>query len=636
MEKYSAESIKVLKGLEPVRMRPGMYVGSTGKRGLHHLVYEVVDNSVDEALAGYCDWIRVTLHEDGSVEVEDNGRGIPVDIHPEEGRSALEVVFTVLHAGGKFSKDSYKISGGLHGVGVSVVNALSEWLEVRVHRDGKIYRQRYERGKPVTPVEVIGETDKHGTIVRFKPDPLIFSETEFDPDVLEHRLREIAFLVPGLKIEFEDRINGEKKTFKFDGGIVEYVKYLNRGKKALHDVIHIKRTEKVKTKNGEDEVIVEIAFQYTDSYSEDIVSFANTIKTVDGGTHVTAFKSTLTRLMNEYGKKHNFLKKDDSFQGEDVREGLTAVISVYVKNPEFEGQTKSKLGNEEVKEAVTKAMREELKKIFDANSDLVKAILSKIMSTKQAREAAKRAREMVRRKNVLQNTALPGKLADCSSTHREKTELFIVEGDSAGGSAKQARDREFQAVLPIRGKILNVEKSSLDRLLKNEQISDIIVAVGTGIGDDFDESKLRYGRIIIMTDADIDGAHIRTLLLTLFYRYMRPLIEQGRVYIALPPLYRIKAGREEFYVYSDQELAEYKEKLQGKRIEIQRYKGLGEMNPEQLWETTMNPETRKIIRVTIEDAEEADRLFEILMGNDPSSRREFIERHALKVKELDI
>jgi len=636
MEKYSAESIKVLKGLEPVRMRPGMYVGSTGKRGLHHLVYEVVDNSVDEALAGYCDWIRVTLHEDGSVEVEDNGRGIPVDIHPEEGRSALEVVFTVLHAGGKFSKDSYKISGGLHGVGVSVVNALSEWLEVRVHRDGKIYRQRYERGKPVTPVEVIGETDKHGTIVRFKPDPLIFSETEFDPDVLEHRLREIAFLVPGLKIEFEDRINGEKKTFKFDGGIVEYVKYLNRGKKALHDVIHIKRTEKVKTKNGEDEVIVEIAFQYTDSYSEDIVSFANTIKTVDGGTHVTAFKSTLTRLMNEYGKKHNFLKKDDSFQGEDVREGLTAVISVYVKNPEFEGQTKSKLGNEEVKEAVTKAMREELKKIFDANPELVKTILSKIMSTKQAREAAKRAREMVRRKNVLQNTTLPGKLADCSSTHREKTELFIVEGDSAGGSAKQARDREFQAVLPIRGKILNVEKSSLDRLLKNEQISDIIVAVGTGIGDDFDESKLRYGRIIIMTDADIDGAHIRTLLLTLFYRYMRPLIEQGRVYIALPPLYRIKAGREEFYVYSDQELAEYKEKLQGKRIEIQRYKGLGEMNPEQLWETTMNPETRKIIRVTIEDAEEADRLFEILMGNDPSSRREFIERHALKVKELDI
>ncbi|AIY87464.1 MULTISPECIES: DNA topoisomerase (ATP-hydrolyzing) subunit B [unclassified Thermotoga] len=636
MEKYSAESIKVLKGLEPVRMRPGMYIGSTGKRGLHHLVYEVVDNSVDEALAGYCDWIRVTLHEDGSVEVEDNGRGIPVDTHPEEGRSALEVVFTVLHAGGKFSKDSYKISGGLHGVGVSVVNALSEWLEVRVHRDGKIYRQRYERGKPVTPVEVIGETDKHGTIVRFKPDPLIFSETEFDPDVLEHRLREIAFLVPGLKIEFEDRINGEKKTFKFDGGIVEYVKYLNRGKKVFHDVIYMKRTEKVQTKNGEDEVIVEIAFQYTDSYSEDIVSFANTIKTVDGGTHVTAFKSTLTRLMNEYGKKHNFLKKDDSFQGEDVREGLTAVISVYVKNPEFEGQTKSKLGNEEVKEAVTKAMREELKKIFDANPELVKTILSKIMSTKQAREAAKRAREMVRRKNVLQNTTLPGKLADCSSTHREKTELFIVEGDSAGGSAKQARDREFQAVLPIRGKILNVEKSSLDKLLKNEQISDIIVAVGTGIGDDFDEGKLRYGRIIIMTDADIDGAHIRTLLLTLFYRYMRPLIEQGRVYIALPPLYRIKAGKEEFYVYSDLELMEYKEKLQGKRIEIQRYKGLGEMNPEQLWETTMNPETRKIIRVTIEDAEEADRLFEILMGNDPSSRREFIERHALKVKELDI
>ncbi|ACM23919.1 MULTISPECIES: DNA topoisomerase (ATP-hydrolyzing) subunit B [Thermotoga] len=636
MEKYSAESIKVLKGLEPVRMRPGMYIGSTGKRGLHHLVYEVVDNSVDESLAGYCDWIKVTLHEDGSVEVEDNGRGIPVDVHPEEGRSALEVVFTVLHAGGKFSKDSYKISGGLHGVGVSVVNALSEWLEVRVYRDGKIYRQRYERGKPVTLVEVIGETDKHGTVVRFKPDPLIFSETEFDPDILEHRLREIAFLVPGLKIEFEDRINNEKKTFKFDGGLKEFVKYLNRGKKVLHDVIYLKRTEKVKVKDKEDEVIVEIAFQYTDSYSEEILSFANTIKTVDGGTHVTAFKTTLTRLMNEYGRKHNFLKNGDSFQGDDVREGLTAVISVYVKNPEFEGQTKSKLGNEEVKEAVNRAMREELKKIFDASPDLVRTILSKIMSTKQAREAARRAREMVRRKNVLQSTTLPGKLADCSSTDRENTELFIVEGDSAGGSAKQARDRVFQAVLPIRGKILNVEKSSLDRLLKNEQISDIIVAVGTGIGDDFDINKLRYGKIIIMTDADIDGAHIRTLLLTLFYRYMKPLIEDGRIYIALPPLYRIRVGKEDFYVYSDAELMEYRKMFEGKKMEIQRYKGLGEMNPEQLWETTMNPETRKIIRVTIEDAEEADRLFEILMGNDPSSRREFIERHALKVKELDI
>ncbi|PLV58318.1 DNA topoisomerase (ATP-hydrolyzing) subunit B [Thermotoga sp. KOL6] len=636
MEKYSAESIKVLKGLEPVRMRPGMYIGSTGKRGLHHLVYEVVDNSVDEALAGYCDWIRVTLYEDGSVEVEDNGRGIPVDIHPEEGRSALEVVFTVLHAGGKFSKDSYRISGGLHGVGVSVVNALSEWLEVRVYRNGRIYRQRYERGKPVTPVEDLGPTDKHGTIVRFKPDPLIFSDVEFDPDILEHKLREIAFLVPGLKLEFVDNINGEKKVFKFDGGLKEFVKYLNRGKKPLHDVVHIKRTERVKTKDKEEEVMVEIAFQYTDSYSEEILSFANTIKTVDGGTHVTSFKTTLTRLMNEYGRKHNFLKNNDSFQGDDVREGLTAVISVYVRNPEFEGQTKSKLGNEEVKEAVAKAMREELKRIFDANPEIIKVILSKILSTKQAREAARRAREMVRRKNVLQSTTLPGKLADCSSTEREKTELFIVEGDSAGGSAKQARDREFQAVLPIRGKILNVEKSSLDRLLKNEQISDIIVAIGTGIGDDFDENKLRYGRIIIMTDADIDGAHIRTLLLTLFYRYMRPLIEKGRVYIALPPLYRLKTEKSEFYVYSDSELIEYKRKFQGKRMEIQRYKGLGEMNPEQLWETTMNPETRKIIRVTIEDAEEADRLFEILMGNDPSSRREFIERHALKVKELDI
>ena len=637
MENYSAESIKILKGLEPVRMRPGMYIGSTGKRGLHHLVYEVVDNSVDEALAGYCDWIKVTLHEDGSVEVEDNGRGIPVEVHPEVGKSALEVVMTTLHAGGKFSKDSYKISGGLHGVGVSVVNALSEWLEVRVCRDGKVYRQRYERGTPVTPVEVIGETNKRGTVVRFKPDSLIFSDTEFEPDILEHRLRETAFLIPGLRIEFEDRINGVKKSFKYEGGIKEYVKHLNQGKKAIHDVIFIRDTAYVETKYGQrEEVLVEIAFQYTDSYSEEIHSFANTVKTVDGGTHVTAFKTMLTRLMNEYGRKTGVLKEKEAFQGEDVREGLTAVISVYVRNPEFEGQTKSKLGNEEVYDAVSKVMRERLKEYLDINQDVAKAILGKVISAMRAREAARRAKEMIRRKNILENTTLPGKLADCSSEDLERTELFIVEGDSAGGSAKQARDREFQAVLPIRGKILNVEKSSLDKLLKNEQISDIIVAVGTGIGEDFQREKLRYGKIIIMTDADVDGAHIRTLLLTLFYRYMRPLIEEGRVYIALPPLYRVRVGKEEYYLYSDAELLEFKERHAGKKMEIQRYKGLGEMNPEQLWETTMNPSTRKIVRVTIEDAEEADRLFEILMGSDVSSRREFIERHALKVRELDV
>ena len=628
MERYDASSIKVLKGLEAVRKRPGMYIGSTGKRGLHHLVYEVVDNSVDEALAGYCDWIRVSLKEDGSVEVEDNGRGIPVDIHPELGKSALEVVMTTLHAGGKFSKSSYKISGGLHGVGVSVVNALSEWLEVEVYRDGKIYRQRYERGKPVTPVEIIGETDKRGTLVRFKPDGEIFSTTEFDPSVLEKRLRELAFLNPGLKIEFEDEKRGYRKIFRYDGGLSQFVEYLNKGKKTLHDVVHVK--------GKYDDIFVDVALQYTLSDAETILSYANNIKTVDGGTHVTAFKTTLTRLMNEYGKKLGFLKKNQSFSGEDVREGLTAVISVLLKNPEFEGQTKSKLGNEEVLEAVSRVLREKLKDYFDTHQQELKRILEKIQQAMRAREAAKKAREMVKRKNVLERTSLPGKLADCSSTDLEKTELFIVEGDSAGGSAKQARDREFQAILPIRGKILNVEKASFEKLLKNEQINDIIVAIGTGIGDNFDIKKLRYGKVIIMTDADVDGAHIRTLLLTLFYRYMRPLIEEGRVYIALPPLYKVTVGKDEHYLYSDEELEKFLKNLNGKKYTIQRYKGLGEMNPQQLWETTMDPQTRKIIKVEIEDAEEADDLFEILLGNDSASRREFIERHALDATNLDV
>ncbi len=628
VKEYTARDIKILKGLEAVRKRPGMYVGSTGKRGLHHLVYEVVDNSVDEALAGYCSRIRVSLMEDGSVEVEDNGRGIPVDVHPDVGKSALEVVMTTLHAGGKFSKDSYKISGGLHGVGVSVVNALSEWLEVEVYRDGKIYRQSYSRGEPTTPVEVVGKTSRKGTLVRFKPDPFVFSITEFDPEVIERRLRELAFLNPGLEIVFEDRSRGTKKIFKYEGGISQFVEYLNKGRKVLHDVI--------RASGKYNDVFVDVAFQYTTSYSEDIHAYANNIKTVDGGTHVTAFKTTLTRLMNEYGRKLGILKKGQSFQGEDVREGLTAVLSVLLKNPEFEGQTKSKLGNEEVLEAVSRILREKLRDFFDTHQQVLKRVLDKISQAMRAREAARKAKEMIRRKNVLENTSLPGKLADCTSSDLEKSELFIVEGDSAGGSAKQARDREYQAILPIRGKILNVEKASFDKLLKNEQIGDIIVAIGTGIGDDFDIKKLRYGKIIIMTDADIDGAHIRTLLLTLFYRYMRPLIEEERIFIALPPLYKVSFGKETRYLYSDEELEDLMKEMNGKKYTIQRYKGLGEMNPDQLWETTMDPSRRNIVKVTIEDAEEADRLFEILLGSDTSSRRDFIERHALSVTNLDI
>ncbi len=627
-DKYDARSIKVLKGLEAVRKRPGMYIGSTGKRGLHHLIYEVVDNSIDEALAGYCDTIRVTINEDGSVEVEDNGRGIPVDTHPEMGKSALEVVMTTLHAGGKFSKDSYKISGGLHGVGVSVVNALSEWLEVFVYRNGKVYKQRYERGNATTRVELVGEADKTGTLVKFAPDPEIFSTTDFDSDIVEKRLQELAFLNPGLKIIFEDKRRNYRKVFKYEGGISQFVEYLNRGKKPLHEVVKIRGIH--------NDILVDVALQYTTSDSENILAYANNIKTIDGGTHVTAFKTTLTRLMNEYGRKLGYLKKSQLFSGEDVREGLTTVISVLIKNPEFEGQTKSKLGNEEALEAVSKVVREKLKEHFDIHQIDLKRILDKVQRAMRAREAARKAREMIKRKNILENTSLPGKLADCSSSDLERTELFIVEGDSAGGSAKQARDREFQAILPLRGKILNVEKATFDKLLKNEQINNIIVAIGTGIGDSFDISKLRYGKVIIMTDADIDGAHIRTLLLTLFYRYMRPLVETGRIYIALPPLYKVNVGKMDHYLYSDEELREFLESLDGKRYMVQRYKGLGEMNPEQLWQTTMNPEKRRIVRVEIEDAEEADTLFEILLGNDTANRREFIERHALNVTNLDI
>lgn len=625
---YNAQSIKVLKGLQAVRLRPGMYVGSTGKRGLHHLVYEIVDNSIDEALAGYCSRIQVKLCADGSVEVEDDGRGIPVDIHQETKKSALEVVMTTLHAGGKFSKDTYKVSGGLHGVGASVVNALSEYLRVWVYRDGKIYYQEYTRGAPLEEVKVIGTTNKTGTLVRFKPDPEIFSVREFDADIIENRLRELAFLNSNVTIEFEDETEQTKKTFHYKGGISEFVRFLTKNAKALHDVIHIMGEH-----NG---TRVEISMVYSSSYSQQILSYANNIRTVDDGTHVTAFKSVITRLLNEYARSMGILKKEESFQGDDVREGLTAVISVFLKNPEFEGQTKSRLGNEEVVEAVSKVLRSNLIDYFEANKSSLKAILEKASHAMRAREAARRARELARRKSAMETASLPGKLADCVTREVEKAELFIVEGDSAGGSAKQARDRYFQAILPLRGKILNVEKSSMVKLLKNEQISDIIVAVGTGLGDNFDISKIRYGKIIIMTDADIDGAHIRTLLLTLFYRYMKDLIVNGKIFIAVPPLYRVSYSKNVRYVYDDIELKKVLAEIGDRKVEIQRYKGLGEMNPEQLWETTMNPETRKLIRVDIEDAEEADTLFNLLMGESVPERRSFIERHALKATNLDV
>lgn len=627
---YGAESIQILKGLEAVRMRPGMYIGSTGKSGLHHLIYEIVDNSIDEAMAGFCDTIRVTIFEDRSVEVEDNGRGIPVDIHPETGKSALEVVMTTLHAGGKFSKNVYKVSGGLHGVGASVVNALSEVLEVWVHRDGKVYYQKYARGVPQCAVTVVGETDRTGTITRFKPDGQIFSTLEFDPDIVETKLRELAFLNSGVKIIFEDKINEYSNTFQYKGGLQEYIRFLAQGEKFLHNVIEI---------SGEyEEVLVKIAILYTDTYGQErIYSYANNIRTIDHGTHVTAFKNTITKMFNEYGKALGMLKKDESFQGEDVREGLIAVISVFLKDPEFEGQTKSKLGSESAGSAVSKILRDKLSEYFELNKPALKAILDKIVKSMQSREAARKARELVRRKNAMENSSLPGKLADCVSSDVEKSELFIVEGDSAGGSAKQARDREYQAILPLRGKILNVEKSSVQKLLSNEEIKNIIVAVGTGIGDSFDLSKLRYGKIIIMTDADVDGAHIRTLLLTFFFRYMKQLIEEGKVYIAVPPLYKVDFASNSTYLYTEDDFKALRKELGDERkIEVQRYKGLGEMNPEQLWETTMNPETRKLIRVNIENAEEADRLFNLLMGENPSERRNFIEKHALKVTYLDV
>jgi len=631
---YTAETIHVLKGLEAVRKRPAMYIGDVGVRGLHHLVYEVVDNSIDEALAGYCKNIEVTINKDGSVSVLDDGRGIPVDIHPEEKKSALEVVMTVLHAGGKFDKRVYKVSGGLHGVGVSVVNALSEWLVAEVYRDGKIYRQKYERGVPVTPVEVVGTTDKRGTKVTFLPDKLIFKNIKFDFERLSERMRELAFLNPDVTITLEDKRTGQKEVYHYTGGIVEFVKYVNSTKKPLHsDVIYI---------NGEKEgVYVDVGIQYTEEYTDTILSYVNDINTIEGGTHVSGFKSALTRTLNTYAQKNNLLKSKIELTGDDFREGLTAIISVKVPEPQFEGQTKTKLGNSEVKSIVESIVADGLMDYLERNPSTARKILDKCIRAAEAREAARRARELVRRKNALDSGGLPGKLADCSINDPELTEIFIVEGDSAGGSAKQARDRQFQAILPIKGKILNVEKARLHKILENQEIRAIVQALGTGIGDeDFNPDKVRYGKIILMCDADVDGSHIRTLLLTFFYRYMRELIEAGRVYIAQPPLYKVKRGKLEFYAYSDDERDEIIERLKQEKepgeITITRFKGLGEMNPEQLWETTMNPEKRTLLQVTIENAAEADRIFSILMGSDVEPRKEFIEKNAKFVRNLDI
>ncbi len=627
-EKYGAADIEVLEGLEAVRRRPGMYIGSTSSRGLHHLVYEVVDNSIDEALAGYCNRIEVTIHRDGSITVADNGRGIPTDIHPKYGKPGLEIALTMLHAGGKFGKKAYRISGGLHGVGVSVVNALSEWLVAEVRRDGKVYRQRFERGKPVEKMKVVGRAKRTGTKITFKPDPEIFETTDFSYDTLAARLQELAFLNRGIKIILRDERTGREDVFSYSGGLVAFVKWLNSGREPLHrKVIHFE--------SQRDSTYVELAMQYTTGYHENFHAFVNSINTVEGGTHVTGFRSALTRVINEYGKKNNLLKGDVTLSGEDVREGLTAVLSVRIPEPQFEGQTKTKLGNSEVKGIVESVVNEGLSRFFEENPSVARKIIEKCVLAARAREAARKARELARRKSALDGEGLPGKLADCQERDPAKSELYIVEGDSAGGSAKQGRDRRFQAILPLRGKILNVEKTRLDRILKNDEIRAMITAIGAGIGDEFDPDKVRYHKIIIMTDADVDGAHIRTLLLTFFYRYMLPLIERGYVYIAQPPLYRVTKGKKEYYAYSDAELEELLKKL-GSGAVVQRYKGLGEMNPEQLWETTMNPERRTLLQVTVEDAVEADRIFSILMGEQVEPRKAFIQAHAKEVRVLDV
>ncbi|SDY36224.1 DNA topoisomerase (ATP-hydrolyzing) subunit B [Thermoactinomyces sp. DSM 45892] len=629
---YDASQIQVLEGLEAVRKRPGMYIGSTSSRGLHHLVWEVVDNSIDEALAGYCDTIQVIVNEDNSITVTDNGRGIPVGIQPKLGKTAVEVVMTVLHAGGKFDSEGYKFSGGLHGVGVSVVNALSTELEVYVHQDGKIHYQKYHRGVPEADLKVIGTTDQRGTHITFTPDPTIFTETtEYDFDTLQNRLRELAFLNRGVNITIEDkRGDGKKKEFKFDGGIQSFVEYLNRNREALHDPpIYVE---------GEREGIpVQVSMQYNDSYTSNIYSYANNIHTHEGGTHESGFKSALTRVVNDYARRNSLIKDSDSnLSGDDVREGLTAIISVKLADPQFEGQTKTKLGNSEARTATEQVFGEKLAEFLDENPATAKKVIGKALMAARAREAARKARELTRRKSALEVSSLPGKLADCTSRDAEISEIYLVEGDSAGGTAKQGRDRMFQAILPLRGKILNVEKARLDKALSNEEIRTMITAFGTGISDDFNIEKARYHKIVIMTDADVDGAHIRTLLLTFFYRYMRPLIEHGYVYIAQPPLFKIMQGKKVLYAYNDRMKDELVKTLEGKgKIDIQRYKGLGEMNAGQLWETTMDPESRTLLQVSLDDAMDADEVFEMLMGDRVEPRRDFIQEYA-KQANLDI
>ena len=630
---YKADQIQVLEGLEAVRKRPGMYIGSVSVRGLHHLVYEIVDNSVDEALAGYCTKINVVIEKENIIRVEDNGRGIPVDIHTKTKISAAETVYTVLHAGGKFGGDSgYKVSGGLHGVGSSVVNALSEWTEVTIKRDGGIYKMKFNRGKTVEPLTKIGDSNETGTTVRFFADGTIFETLEYEYEVLENRFREMAFLTKGLRITIRDEREEPIKEadFCFEGGLVSFVEYLNKNKEKLHEKpIYI-------DKKGE--FPIEIAMQYTSAYSDTILTFVNNINTVEGGTHLEGFKRALTKVFNDYAKNHNILKeKDGNLQGEDIREGITAVVSVKVKEPQFEGQTKTKLGNSEVTGLVQSAVTEELSTFLEENPSVAKAILDKCISASRAREAARKARELVRRKNALEGSTLPGKLADCSEKDASLCEVYIVEGDSAGGSAKQGRDRKFQAMLPLWGKMLNVEKARADKIYGNDKLNPVILAIGAGIGADFDVSKIRYGKVIIMADADVDGSHIRTLLLTFFFRYMRPLVENGNVFLAQPPLYKLsRKGMKDVYCYTDEQLENHLQELGRDGMNIQRYKGLGEMNPEQLWETTMNPATRTLVQVTMDDAIKADEIFTVLMGDDIGPRREFIEKNAKFVKNLDI
>ncbi len=629
---YDESSISVLEGLDAVKKRPSMYIGTTGPRGLHHLVYEVVDNSIDECLAGYCRNIWITIHNDDSITVVDDGRGIPVGIMKKQNKSAAEVVMTTLHAGGKFGSKVYRVSGGLHGVGVSVVNALSKWLILEVGRDGKVYQQRYEKGAPVTELKVVGETDRTGTIISFAPDPEIFESTDFDFDVISQRMREMAFLNRGLRIEIKDERKDppEEAAFRYEGGINDFIKHINASKDPLHNKTIFMSAEQEKAQ-------VEISMQYNKGYVESIYTFANNINTHEGGTHLVGFKAALTRVINDYARKKGFLKeKEDNLIGEDVREGLAAIVNVKLKEPQFEGQTKTKLGNTDIKGFVESAVNAKLSEWLEENPGEGKAIMGKVIGASKARMAARHARELTRRKGLLESTSLPGKLADCTMRDPSMCEIYLVEGDSAGGSAKQARDRRFQAILPLKGKILNVEKARLHKILNNTEIQAIVSASGTGIGEEFDISKARYHKAIIMTDADVDGAHIRTLILTFFFRYMQEMIEAGYVYIAQPPLYRITCEKKDYYAYNDSEMEELTKRFNGKKYEIQRYKGLGEMNAEQLWETTMNPEQRTLMQVALEDAIIADEIFNTLMGDDVEARRQFIQKHAKNVRFLDI